>query len=325
MIKAQDFRLIYRISEQWSPRTVTIRKAGGQTNKNWIVEHKEKKFFVRLPWDRSDMIDRGVEGKNIAQLAKNKKVAKILPRYHLYIWKGKNILEPKARERFDLPDGTMMTEYIEGRELDGKLLRKKEIQKALLQTLHTFHTSGVKFTNRYNVFRDELEKYRKVAKKYQISKIINQKVLSKIEIIEKEAKKKFSPGRGISTHNDLIFENLFLGKDGTVYLLDFEYGGFNLREGLYYDLGIVLGGNLFYKNPITVELFEKILKLANKIYKEKLDEKKIYYGALTNIMVMFWWGLIRYFSVETARERKYFKTYVKKRARGVFKLYRRLK
>ena len=275
MIKAQDFRLIYRISEQWSPRTVTIRKAGGQTNKNWIVEHKGKKFFVRLPWDRSDMIDREVEGKNIAQLAKNKKVAKILPRYHLYIWKGKNILEPKARERFDLPDGTMMTEYIMGEELNGKLLKSRRIQAALVRTLHIFHTSGVKFQNTYDVFRDEIGKYRRAAEKHPIAKVLDKKTISQFKEVEREVKKSFTGGKHISTHNDLTFDNLLLGKDGNIYLVDFEYGGFNTRQGLYYDFGTLLGDNLFQRYPMTQELFSKIMDLADKEYEQKLSRELI--------------------------------------------------
>ena len=103
--------------------------------------------------------------------------------------------------------------------------------------------------------------------------------------------------------------------------MDFEYAGFNIRNGLYYDLGIILGGNLFQKNPIKIKTFEELLKKAGKIYEKKLDKKKIYFGALINILVMFWWGLVKYFSSKTQAEKKYFKDYVLKRAKGIDELF----
>jgi len=54
-------------------------RAGGQTNRNYIVECRRKKFFVRLPWE--SVLDRKTEGKNILALSRNKKVQRILPRY----------------------------------------------------------------------------------------------------------------------------------------------------------------------------------------------------------------------------------------------------
>jgi len=146
--------------------------------------------------------------------------------------------------------------------------------------------------------------------------------IKKIEKIEKMVKGKMALGGGLSTHNDLIFTNLRLGRDGKIYILDFEYAGYNIREGLYYDLGIILGGNLFYKKPITFETFGQFLKKAEKKYKRKFDDEKIYCGALANVLVMFWWGMVKYFSSKTKTEKKYFKDYILKRARGIELLYK---
>lgn len=326
MIK--DIELIRRLNKNWRPENIKIKKAGGQTNRNYIVQYKNKKFFVRLPWERTDIVDRAVESKNIFALSRNKKIRKILPEYHSYIFQGKNILQPKSKEFFDLPDGTQVLEYIEGKDINGEDLGKPKIQTALLKTLHAFHNSGVKFVNEYDVFRDEVSKYKKKAKKYPINKLIKAERIKKIERIEKTIKEKLTLGRRhppttpISTHNDLIFENLRLGKNGKVYLFDFEYAGFNIREGLHYDLGIILGGNLFQKNPIKIKTFEEILKKIKKIYKKDLDDYKIYYGALTNILVMFWWGIVKYFSSKTKEGKKYFQKYVLDRAKGIEFLFK---
>jgi len=317
----KDINLISQLNKDWQPRKIKVKRTGGQTNRNYIVHYKNRKFFVRFPWERTDIVDRKIEAKNILAMTKCKKLARVIPKYFLYVFSGKNILSPKSEE-FNLPDGTMIMEYIEGKDINGEDIKRPKIQKSLLDSLHAFHTSGVKFVNTYDVFRDEISKYKDKAKKYPIGELFSEEKIKNIENIEKEAKRNFPLGGKISTHNDLIFENLFLGKDDKIYLLDFEYAGFNIRNGLYYDLGIILGGNLFQKNPLRIETFEKILKKAERIYKNKLNKKKIYFGALINILVMFWWGLIKYFSSKTKKENKYFKKYVLDRAKRIEELFK---
>lgn len=314
----QDIKLISSLDKNWHPGNIRVKRIGGQTNRNYLVRYKNEKRFVRLPWAAAGIVDRKIEAKNVLALAKCKKLTAILPKYYLYILQKKNILSP-GKEKYDLPDGAMVMEYIDGKDIDGKDLKNSKIQQALLKTLYIFHNSSVKFRNPYDVFRDEVLKYRKKAKKYPINKLIERERIKEIERIESNIKKKLPFRKGLSTHNDLIFENLRLGKNGRVYLLDFEYAGFNMRDGLHYDLGIILGGNLFQKNPIKMETFEEILKKAKKIYRKDLSSYKIYYGALTNILVMFWWGMVKYFS-SPKEEKKYFKNYVLKRAEGIYYL-----
>ena len=319
----KDIKLISQLNKDWQPGKIKVKKAGGQTNRNYIVQCKNKKFFVRLPWERTDIVDRKVEADNILALAKCQKLRGVVPRFFIYVLRKKNILNSNGK--YDFPDGTMMMEYIEGRDIDGRDFKKAKCQKALIDSLYKFHASGVKFVNHYDVFRDEVEKYRKKAKKYRLEKLLSKKEIRWIEQIERIIKEKLILGGRLSTHNDLIFENLRLGKDGKVYLLDFEYAGFNIRSGLYYDLGIILGGNLFQRNPIQIKTFEEILKKAKKIYKKDLDDYKIYCGALTNILVMFWWGLVKYFSSTRKEEKRYFKKYVLDRAKGIEFLFNFIK
>ncbi len=321
-----DTALFSCFNKDWQSGRIKLQKAGGQTNSNWFLTYKGQKFFVRLPWQAgvAGIVDRKAEAGNIAALYRNKKLAGILPKCYFYIFKKRNIVAPKSAKRFDLPDGAAVFECLEGRDINGADLTKPKIQEALLKTLFAFHSSGVKFVNEYDVFRDEITKYKNKAKKYPIDKLIGRAEIQKIEAIEKEVKKQLPLAGAVATHNDLIFENLRLGKNGKVYLLDFEYAGYNLRSGLYYDLGILLGGNLFQKKPITLPVFEQIMKKAEKIYGQPLGMEKIYAGAITNILVMFWWGLVKYFSSESPRDRNYFASYVKKRAKMVSWLYRNL-
>lgn len=320
----RDIELICKLNKDWQEGEIKVKKAGGQTNRNYIVEFKKKKFFVRLPWERNDIVDRESEAKNILAISKNKKLIGVIPKFFLYVFKKKNILNP--REKIDFPDGTMMMEYIPGRLFDISLFRKKEYQKKLAKAFYKFHTSGVRFVNEYNVFRNEIKKYRLVAKKYAIGKIINAEMINILVKIEEEAQKRvISLKNGVSTHNDFIFQNFILGDDGKVYILDFEYAGLNRKGGILYDFAFLFADNLFHKPPMTKEMFESFLKVADKIYGKTLDRSQIYWLVLSVPVMQIWWGLLRYFSVKTKKEKKYFKIYVLKRAKGILKLYHSIK
>lgn len=319
--KIKDIKLISKLNKDWRLDNIKIKKAGGQTNRNYVVEFKNKKYFVRLPWERKDIIDRKTEARNTLALNCNKKLKDILPKYYLYILDGKNILSPK-RKKFNLPDGTMMTEYIRGRIFTTSLFKTKKYQVKLARMFYTFHTSGVNFVNKYNVFRDEIEKYRLAAKKYALQKLIDAKIIIKLEMIEKEAERMtLVLKKRVATHNDFLFQNFIVGDDAKMYLLDFEYAGMNGKGGILYDFAFLFADNLFRKPPINRDSFEKFLKVADKIYKQPLDRSQIYWPAIAAILVMFWWGLLRYFSVKTKKEKKYFKDYILKRAKGIKFLY----
>lgn len=315
-----DTGLICKLNKDWRPDNIKIKKAGGQTNRNFIVRYKNKKFFVRLPWE-SAVIDRSIEGKNILALSRNKKLQEILPKYYIYILNGKNILSSKS-EKFNLPDGTMVMEYISGRIFTISLFKTKKYQEKLARMFYIFHTSGVRFVNKYNVFRDEIEKYRVAAQKYPFQTIISSEIIRILDKIEKEAKLMVPIEKGVPAHNDFIFQNFLLGDNGKIYLLDFEYAGMNEKGGALYDFAFLFADNLFRKPPLTKEIFEKFLNIADKAYGRELDRSQIYWLALAVPVMQVWWGLLRYFDVKTEKEKKYFKDYIQKRARGLLDLYK---
>lgn len=316
-MKPEDLQSICSLNKEWKPDNIKTEKAGGQTNRNWIVKHKGNKLFVRLPWQMAEIVDREIESQNILALSKNEKSSQITPKTYLYIMKGRDILG-NSSEKYDLPDGTMVADYIEGKDIDGKDLKSPEVQDSLVKALYNFHSSGVRFVNDYDVFRDEVEKYREKALTYSVSELISKDKIDRIKEVEEEAKDNLEIKGEVSTHNDLIFENLRLSEKGKIFLLDFEYAGFNLRDGLVYDLGIIFGGNLFQKNPISLESYKQILKKASSVYGKKISLQEALYGALTNILVMFWWGLVKYFNSE--EEKDYFKKYVLARGDKILEL-----
>jgi thiamine kinase-like enzyme len=320
----KDIDLICKLNKDWRPDNIKIKKAGGQTNRNFIVQCKTKKFFIRLPWERADIVNREAEAKNILALVKCKKLSRILPKYHLYISGGKNILS-LGKENFDLPDGTMMAEYIPGKLFTLSSLKKKKYQEKLAQMSYIFHTSGIHFINKYNVFHDEIEKYRLAGKKYPILKIINAKTVTILEKIEKEVQRRIRLlKKGVPAHNDFIFQNFLIGNNDKMYLLDFEYAGMNEKGGILYDFGFLFADNFFRNPPINKVLFEKFLEVADKVYKRHLDRNQIYCLAVAVPIMQVWWGLLRYFSVKTQKEKKYFKDYVFKRTKGIGFLFQNI-
>jgi len=317
--------LISRLNKDWRPENIKIKKAGGQTNRNYIVQYKNKKFFVRLPWE-SDVINRKIEGKNILALSKNKKLKEILPRYYVYILNKRNILDSWGQKIFNLPDGTMMTEYIEGKLFSPDLFKKKRYQEKLAKMFCVFHKSKVNFVNNYNVFRDELAKYRIIVEKHGTPKFIDKKTVISLKKIEIEAKKRIPLlKKGVPAHNDFIFQNFLIGKNGKLYLLDFEYAGMNKKGGHLYDFAFLFADNLFRQPAMNKKMFEQFLKIANRIYVQRLNKEQIYWLSLAVPVMQVWWGTLRYFDVSTKKEKKYFKDYVLKRTKKIGKLFEFIK
>jgi thiamine kinase-like enzyme len=321
---------IYYIQELFPGKRVQIKKAGGQTNRNYIVTAQKpfdklgaKKFFVRLPWE--EVLDRKVEGKNVRALSQNKKVQSIIPTYYSYILSGKNILNPKDKNRYEVPDGTMITEYIPGKELTMSKFRQKQYQQKLAKLFFTFHTSGVKFVNPYNALRDEVFKYRIKAQKHSLERFFNKETTQELINLERRAQKELQiVKRGVSTHNDIILQNILVGKNKELYLLDFEYAGFNKKGGVFYDIGYMFRDSFFNPPEITEEMFERFLFIADKAYKKKLNRDQLYWSVIAALLVGIWWGVVRYFSVPL-KERAYFLKYVQRGVGGALQLAKYLK
>jgi thiamine kinase-like enzyme len=284
---------------------------------------RARKFFVRLPWE--GVLDRNVEGVNMVRLLHNKKLKGILPKCYSYILKKKNILNSQSREVFHVPDGTIVAEYITGREFTAKDFKQRAYQERLVKMLCAFHTSGVRLVNGYDVLHDEVAKYRIAVEKYPAWRIVPREKLQKIKEIERKAKKALPLSKkGISTHNDFLLQNFLVGPKKKIYLIDFEYAGFNMRGGISYDFGFLFADNLFRRPVITKKLFEEFLDVVQKRYRKELNRPQIYWSAVAALLVQVWWGTLRYFSVPP-KERAYFKDYVQKRAKGVLKIHEELK
>ena len=321
------------------------KRAGGQTNRNYVVSFRKpfnpfhkvrvalkdlkgnkfraRKFFVRLPWE--NVLNRKTEGKNILALSCNKKVQRILPRYFVYVLSKRNILDPKDKNRYSVPDGTMATEYIPGREFSMRHFRQVRYQRALARTFHVFHASGVRFSNPYDPFRNEINKYRVAAFRHTLKKLLGKETIAQLKKLELKAQQRLrSLKRGVSTHNDFIFSNFLVGRAGRIYLLDFEYAGLNKKGGIFYDIGYPLRDSFFNPPQISKKTFESFLNQADKAYKRKLDREQIYWSIVAALLVGIWWGVLRYYSVPK-KEQPYFLRYVQRGVKGLLGLVHELK
>lgn len=96
----KDIKLIYKLNNEWRLGKAKIKRISGHTtNRNRIVEHKKKKFFVRFSWERTNIVDRKAEAKNILAISKNKKLTGVIPRFSLYVF-NKKYFESSRKIRF---------------------------------------------------------------------------------------------------------------------------------------------------------------------------------------------------------------------------------
>lgn len=322
-ISKKQLQIIRALCEDWNSGNISVQKLGGQTNQNFVVTQGAESYFVRIPWE-SDVINRKVEGKNILALSRNKKSKSIIPHHWTYILKKRNILDPSDTERYDVPDGTLITDFIEGREFTMSDFQKAELQKRFVQLLHTFHASGVRFANSYDPFKDEIKVYRRRALRGSVRRFFNRKTREELIEIEKDAEQNLADSSPVSTHNDTIFQNILVGNNGRLYLLDFEYAGFNKKGGIFYDIAYPFRDSFFRSTSLSKKTFERFLSVADKVYRRKLDRKQIYWSVIAALLVGVWWGIVRHTDVISPQEKRYFKAYVLKGIQGIQQIKKEL-
>ncbi len=316
----RNVEMICQLVRFWTPQDIEVERiTSGATNQGFRVDDGCKRWFARIPYEGQTIVDREIEAQNILVLENMMDdLGDILPEFYTYILKGKNVLCSRQTQVFDLPDGTMLTNWIEGHALTAELLKDKSVQEALVSTLHRFHTSEVKFVNIYDPFHNEIEEYRSLVAIETLG-LLNSAELAEIERAERKAIRGLPIESGVNvvaTHNDLILTNLLLDKNGIVRLLDFEDAGQNVR-GYHYDMGTFLGANLFCEPPIDIYVYKEILELAGNVYGKEFNNVKAFYGTLANVLVTFWWGMVQYQTAQTDERKEYFKDYVAKRKNGV--------
>ncbi|WP_244833809.1 phosphotransferase [Clostridium sp. BJN0001] len=187
---------------------ILISPAGGMTNLNYKVKADNKEYILRIPGAGTDeIIDRKNEMFNSAIASE----------------KGFNV----GIKYFNVETGIKISDYINNAEtLTTRSLKKEENLFKILKILKSLHNSrDFHMGNEFNVF-SEIKKYEDIIRKNKMPYYNGYNKLSPIidkfkNIVENIGVKK------VPCHNDLVSENIIRDSDGRIYLIDWEYSGFN--------------------------------------------------------------------------------------------------
>lgn len=183
------------------------RIGGGMTNTNFFVRFHNKQYILRIPGAGTDvMIDRKSEQHNGALAA--------------------SIGINPSTLYFNAITGVKVTECIEGAEtLNGKTARLEVNIKETTRILKMLHQSDMKMYGSFQV-QKEYEKYKK---KIEELHGVYYPGFEEIDTFFYALMRRLQ-AIGLATlpcHNDLVAENFIKDKNGRMFLIDWEYSGYN--------------------------------------------------------------------------------------------------
>lgn len=186
----------------------SIKKLGGMTNKNFLVNTTNNSYVVRIPGKRTEcIVSRQYEKYN----------SNIASEY------GYNVKTLYFNEN----TGVKVTEYLESSvSLNHTNIKNKEYLKAIAIKLYQLHNSSFTLSNKFNVYH-EFDRYFGLLRctdsfhrfNTKIKEIYDFFLFLKDIYIEKEVDM-------VPCHNDLVPENILI-KENSAYFIDWEYSGMN--------------------------------------------------------------------------------------------------
>lgn len=184
-----------------------FRISGGMTNTNFYVKAEGKEYILRIPGACTDiMIDRKSERHNSA-------LASDL---------GINV----PTLYFDAGTGVKVTQYLpEAVTLNGKSARLEMNIRKSSGLLRSLHHSGLRLYQDFSVVR-EYEKYKELIRRMEAKVYPEYQEMDQAFYRLTARLEKIGTDR-MPCHNDLVPENLILDASGRMYLIDWEYSGYN--------------------------------------------------------------------------------------------------
>ena len=188
-------------------KTAQITQIGGMSNKNFRVDYQGKSYVLRVPGNGSEgMVVRSFEEFNSMEGSK----LGINPPVHY----------------FNAETGIKLVDFVEDAEtLNSATIQRHDNMKKIAKIYQTLHHSRVRLKNEFNVFR-EIEKYDRLLEKVGASMYEGwEELRPQVMLLESKLN-----DLGVDLHpchNDAVPENFLKAKDGTVYLIDWEYSGMN--------------------------------------------------------------------------------------------------
>lgn len=207
--KQNVFEIFRNIMHQHelSEHYVQITQIGGMTNRNFKVTWSNESYVLRIPGNGTEgMIVRENEDYN-SRLAYQLKITPEI----FYL---------------DVQSGVKLVRYIEGAEtLNNATIQYMNHIEKVIMVLRTLHTSGVRFNNDFNVFK-EIEIYEELLGRvkgwmYEGYSELRPSIFALADRLNQ---------LGVTLtpcHNDLVAENFVKGLDGKIHLIDWVYSGMN--------------------------------------------------------------------------------------------------
>ena len=188
-------------------KTAQITQIGGMSNKNFRVDYQGKSYVLRVPGNGSEgMVVRSFEEFNSIEGSK----LGINPPVHY----------------FNAESGIKLVDFVEDAEtLNSATIQRHDNMKKIAKIYRTLHHSRVRLKNEFNVFR-EIEKYDRLLEKVGASMYEGWEEV-RPQVMSLESKLNDLGVDLHPCHNDAVPENFLKAKDGTVYLIDWEYSGMN--------------------------------------------------------------------------------------------------
>lgn len=184
-----------------------IIQIGGMSNKNFRVNFEGRSYVLRVPGNGSEgMVERTNEEFNAIEGCKM----------------GVN---PEIRY-FNARTGVKLADFVEDAEtLNAATIQRHDNMKKIARIYQTVHGSHIRLKNEFNIFQ-EIDKYdmlidRAGAEMYAGWELVRPQVMeleNRLNNIGVDLK---------PCHNDALYENFIKAKDGTIYLIDWEYSGMN--------------------------------------------------------------------------------------------------
>jgi thiamine kinase-like enzyme len=201
--------------DEWRGKTIETQKIGGLTNENYLVSVDNERFVLRISRrNTQDFGNNRVTEYESLKIASN---AGIAPKVYRYF----------------LPEGHMVTRYIDGRHWTGAEYFDDENRSRLIEMVKKIHAlPAIKTT--FSPF-ERTSRFSKSAKRLNADFPNDYDAfLSYQERIKKSQNEDKSDWMRLC-HNDLYFVNFI--DDGRLWILDWEFAGMG---DIYYDLAILV-------------------------------------------------------------------------------------
>lgn len=200
-------QLVMNILNYSKEDIISIETAGGMTNANYKVITSRGNYILRMPGKCTETMISRINEKV------NGKLGFLL---------GLNV----DTVYFDEHSGIKISRYIENaKTMTHVTVKQEENMKKVASLLSRLHQSGIELKGRFDPFV-ELEKYESIMQKAHVVPYENYALAHDFYI---ETQKRFDQiGWDLKPcHCDLVSENLILDQEGRMYLIDWEYSGYN--------------------------------------------------------------------------------------------------